>query len=515
MKKTIPKNVKADTKARKIPSPLAAKTVKSDHSRPPIKPRAKLNLRTLADLAADPENPRKISKEALAGLQASMDKFGDLSGITFNVRTKHVVAGHQRLDGMRKKYGDLPIREEGDRAWIELPGGKRFYLRLVDWDQDTERAANITANNTAIAGTFTDALQDQLESIQAHDAELFSSLRLDELVKSNAGEEPRDGQDNTPTLRAKAKARTGDVYLLGDHRLMCGDSTKAEDVDKLMAGERAALVFTDPPYGVDYESQAEDESKRRIIGDEKTGDELIKKILLPAMRQMSRVAEDSAAFYIWHASSTRDEFAYAMKAAGLVERQYIIWAKHSFVMGHSDYHWAHEPAFYAAKDGHSPLFYGDRTQQTVWTAALSRSENGTGEMAIHLGTGLLLLDGQGGQLFIQGKAPKGKKVRKLHLSPGQNLTMAHEGAMQTLWYVSKDAKIQHPNQKPVELSVRAIENSTQPGQAVLDLFAGSGSTLMGCEQSRRRCYTMEMDAMHVDQIVSRWETATGRKARMG
>jgi DNA modification methylase len=480
----------------------------------------RVGLKTLAGLKVDPENPRKISKAALAGLQTSMGKFGDLSGIVFNRRTGELVAGHQRVDGLRKRHGDLPVHHEGEQAWIDVPGDlkanppirpHRFHIRIVDWDRETQRMANITANNQAIAGTFTDALQAQLDEIQEANDALFAELRLDELQDGPTPPDPEPGADDTPSRRAKAKARPGDVYLLGKHRLMCGDSTKAQDVDRLMAGERAACVFTDPPYGVEYESDAADAELRSIQNDDLKDGELIKKLLAPAMRQMARVAEDTAAFYIWHASSTREEFAYAMKAAGLVERQYLIWAKNSLVLGRADYQWAHEPCFYAAKDGASPAFYGDRTHQTVWTAVLSRDAGR--EMAIHIGNGVLLTDGQGGQIFVQARAPKGKKVRKLHVTMDQRLAMAHEGSTDTVWFVAKDSKLQHPNQKPVELSIRGIENSTQPGQVVLDLFGGSGSTLMGAEQTGRRAFLMEKDVLHVDQIIERWEKATGGKAR--
>jgi hypothetical protein len=168
---------------------------------PPSKRHAK--LRTSADLIPDPENPREIEDENLEGLQVSMAEFGDLSGIVFNSRTGQLVAGHQRMSGIRKKFGDLPIEREGERAWIRIPGGKIFAIRLVDWDAPTQRAANIAANNPYIAGHFTDSLRPQLEEIRARNQALFDSLRLAPMVM------PARGMDT-----GAARATLGEKFLV-------------------------------------------------------------------------------------------------------------------------------------------------------------------------------------------------------------------------------------------------------------------------------------------------------------
>lgn len=267
------------------------------------------------------------------------------------------------------------------------------------------------------------------------------------------------------------------------------------------------MVFTDPPYGVSYKARGGDFEV--IEGDDKRDDELYGKLLLPAFKHLAAHAASSAAFYVWHASSTREDFAQALKAAGLVERQYLIWAKIGPVLGHSDYRWQHEPCFYASRDGVKPTFYGDRTHSTVWRAALRTGK----DLVYAVSQGLLLLDGAGGTMFVKASPPAGKKVRKIRLAPAQVAHLETGGAPGTVWEVGRDGgDYQHPTQKPVELAVRAIENSSKPGEVVVDAFLGSGTTLLGAELRGRRCYGLELDPQYVDVIVRRWEQATGRKA---
>ena len=472
----------------------------------------------MKDLAPAPYNPRKIDAEDLVNLHASMREFGDLSGIVKNIGTGHLVGGHQRVKAFDPAW---PIRKEkasdsvGTVAvgHIETPYGRWSY-REVDWPEEKEKAANVTANK--IRSDFDrSALAEVLVDLDTANFDIaLTGFSLEEVQKIIGGEPEVPGDaDHVPALKSKAVTKHGDVWELGEHRLMCGDSTREDDVRTLTGSQAADLVFTDPPYGVNYRSRSERKEFDPVKGDSRQADELITKILLPAFRNAVKFTSPSAAFYIWHASSTREEFAHAMKAAGLVERQYIIWAKNNFVMGHADYHWAHEPCFYAAKDGQRPDFYGDRTQQTVWTAVAARSSSCPEDQVVTtLAGGLLLVDGRGGQVVLMPRAPKGKKIRKVRLEPGQTVAIGHESAQSTLWLVGKDASIEHPTQKLVELAVRAIENSSRPGQAVLDLFVGSGCTLIAAEVTGRKCFAMEMDPLYCDQIVERWEKFTGKKA---
>lgn len=236
-----------------------------------------------------------------------------------------------------------------------------------------------------------------------------------------------------------------------------------------------------------------------------TDDDLYNTLLLPAFNNYRKHTIPKAAFYIWHAGSTRRDFEDAMTQAGLAERQYIIWAKNGISIGRSDYQHAHEPCFYAAKDGETPNYYGDRAQHTIWRVTTKQD----GLQMTVLGGGVVLTDGKGGQLCITDKPPKGKKMRYIRMEEGQPVDLYRDDRMQTLWEVARETGYLHPTQKPVEIPVRAIENSSQPGDIVLDFFGGSGSTLMGAELTGRRCYTTELDPVYCDVIVSRYVGQTG------
>jgi DNA modification methylase len=321
---------------------------------------------------------------------------------------------------------------------------------------------------------------------------------------------PVDPED-APLPQKRPVVRKGDLWALGTHRMLCGDATKPEGWSTLFRREMASLVFTDPPYGVSYAGRS---GKFEVIeGDDKRRDDLYR-MLVESFKNMTRHSTDLAAFYIWHASSSRNDFAEAMTAAGLIERQYLIWAKPSISLGYSDYQWAHEPCFYASK-GPSPKFYGDATSSTIWRVGLV----GAKSASVTLGTGLLVLDGTGRMLYLQPKPPKAKKVRELRLAKDrQELHVVDEsgsGANGTMWEVARERDYEHPTQKPVELARRAIENSSLPGEIVADGFLGSGTTLIAAEITGRRCFGLELDPIYADIVVRRWERFAGRAATLG
>jgi DNA modification methylase len=262
-----------------------------------------------------------------------------------------------------------------------------------------------------------------------------------------------------------------------------------------------AGVHTDPPYGVSYEAQSGKFAE--IAGDGKRNDELVA-LLRAAFQNMAARTLDDAAWYIWHASTTREDFAYAMKEAGLLERQYLVWVKPAAVLGRSDYRWGHEPCFYASKDGHTPAFYGDRTNETVWRVA-ARTKDGPAGI---VGQGTYLQTGQGDGIFLTARPPKGKKARSYRLNLGETMTLATTSAAGTVWEISRDHAAAHPTQKPVELPRRAILNSTKPGQVVLDAFLGSGSTLIAAELTGRRCFGTELDPKYAAVTLDRWARTT-------
>ena len=229
-----------------------------------------------------------------------------------------------------------------------------------------------------------------------------------------------------------AYSKKGDVFVFGKHRLMCGDSTKSEDVEKLRDGALMDMIFTDPPYNVDYEGQ--DGMK---IQNDKQSDEDFYNFLLSAFKNMYDSLKPGGPIYVCHADSEGVNFRNAFKNAGFKLAECLIWVKNSLVLGRQDYHWRHEPILYGWKEGSSHYFINDRSQDTVW----------------------------------EYNKPK---VNDLH-----------------------------PTMKPLELVGRAIKNSSKNGDKVLDLFGGSGSTMIAAEQIGRVAYLMELDEKYTDVIVKR------------
>jgi len=319
--------------------------------------------------------------------------------------------------------------------------------------------------------------------------------------------EPRKGKTEPDAIPSQktTNIKNGDVYELGKHRIMCGDATKAADYKKLMKADKADLVFTDPPYGVSYES-----AEGSIMGDKKRDDDLLGKLLAPAFKNMVRHTKDSAAFYIWHASNTRRDFDEALTAAGLEEKQYIIWVKDSLVLGWADYHSQHEPCFYLQKCGQSAKWYGTRSNTTTWRITTKQN----GEHFVSLVDGLRLSDGNGSEIYLTPKSPKNKKTRLIRTKDAEAVNISMPADDTSTWEVKRITRnYVHPAEKPTELARRAIENSTPRGGTVLDTFLGSGSTLIAAEQQERICYGLELDPKYVQVIISRWEAFTGRKAK--
>jgi DNA modification methylase len=341
---------------------------------------------------------------------------------------------------------------------------------------------------------------DDVAGMVVDDAALRALLRVDDEPDTGATD-----PDSMPVMGGTIYVKPGDLWQLGDHRLLCGDALDRATWARLMAGQRAALVHTDPPYGVSYESSSGKHDA--IANDELTGDGLLD-FLAVAFTRLVENSDPTAAFYIWHASANRDEFSLAMKRAGLLERQYLIWVKPSPTLGHADYQQAHEPCFYAHRAGQSPAFFGARDQQTVW---LVDGRAGTGKGAT-IGNGVLLTDGAGRQLWMTPTPPKGRKVRTIRIDQDETLELGQPGAESDAWFIGRDHKPLHPTQKPVEIPRRALTNSSGPGDIVLDPFSGSGSTLMACEQLGRRAYAIELEPHYVQLTIERWQAFTGAKA---
>jgi DNA modification methylase len=257
------------------------------------------------------------------------------------------------------------------------------------------------------------------------------------------------------------ETRYGDVWRLGRHVLMCGDSTNKQDVLRLMDGQQAALVVTDPPYNVAFESDSAElaaDGRESIMNDDMPLEQFVA-FLDAVFANYSAIMDPKAAIYVFHPSLYQREFENAMNKAGIVVRTQCIWVKNAASFGFAQYKYKHEPVFYAHLKGKAPAWYGDRKQTTVWRAGL----------------------------------------------PGE------QREPETVWEVSRGdvSKYVHPTQKPLDLLAIPIGNSSQKGDVVVDLFGGSGSTLMTCEQMGRICRTMELDPKFCDVIKRRFFEATG------
>ena len=447
-------------------------------------------------VVGNPRNPNEHPEEQIELLAKIISHQGWRNNITVSRQSGFVVKGHGRL-----------------MAAIKL-GCRQVPVEYQNYATEADEWADLTADNrlAELSEMNDEKLAEILAEINSSDLSIemagFTDEDLDSLIGSiiEPEEEPEpQNHDQELQQPLPPMSKPGDLWLLGPHRLICGDATDEPTIERLMDGEKASMVHTDPPYGVSYQGAANSGHWDMIKNDDKTGDDLFNNLLLPAFNNYRKHTIPQAAFYIWHASSTRRDFEDAMMQAGLAERQYLIWAKNGISLGRADYQHAHEPCFYACKAGEAPNYYGDRAQHTIWRVTTRQD----GNMMTVLGGGVVLTDGKGGQLCITDKPPKGKKMRYVRMDEGTPIDLYKDDRMQTIWEVARETGYLHPTQKPVEIPVRAIENSSQPGDIVLDFFGGSGSTLMGAELTGRRCFSTELDPIYCDVIVSRYVAQTG------
>lgn len=405
-------------------------------------------------------NPRK-NDEAVEYVANSIKEFGFKVPIIVD-KDYEIIAGHTRLKAA-KQLGlkEVPI------------------IIADDLTEEQVKAFRLADNKVSeIAEWDFNLLDNELSNILDID---MSNFGFDVFEEEEEQEIIED--DFEVIVPEEPKAKLGDIYQLGNHRLMCGDSTKEEDVDKLINGAVIDLVVTDPPYNVDSGSKAEAINKygykfsdRHIKNDCMLEYQFVE-FLDKAFYNMNKHLKVGGAFYIWHASTTVYEFEKALRLNNLKTRQQLIWVKNSFVLSRQDYHWQHEPCLYGWKEGAAHYFIDDRTQSTVYE-----------------------------------DLPDFDKMKKEELK--ELLKEIYTGKIQTT-ILREDKPLrseEHPTMKPVKLIGRLVSNSSRKNENVLDLFGGSGTTLIACEQLNRNCYMMEFDPKYVDVIINRWETFTGQKA---
>ena len=390
------------------------------------------------------ENNPRFNDKAVDQVAKSIKDFGFRVPITIN-KENIVITGHTRLLAAKK----LGMRE--------VP-----VIAIEDLSDDQIRAYRLVDNKVAEIATWNyELLEKELEEID---------LNLDEFNFEIPGADSRLKDDDYKLKLPKTpKSKLGDIYKLGNHYLMCGDSTKREDIEKLVSGTVIDALITDPPYNVDYKK-----SELGPLANDNLTDEGYFKLLSDSFAAASHVMKKGAPFYIWHADSENIIVKKACESTDWTIRQSLIWVKSNFVIGRQDYQWQHEACFYGWKNGARHYFINDRTFSTV--------------------------------NYDEVKALSGAQAKKILLEylekkPG---TVLNE---------DKPLKNDnHPTMKPIKLMGRQINNSTKQGESILDIYAGSGSTMIAAEQLNRKCYLMEIDPQYVDAIIDRYEKFTGNKA---
>ena len=383
-------------------------------------------------------NSRTHSEAQVAQIAASIREFGFTNPVLIDAEGG-IIAGHGRVMGARQLQ------------MAEVPCIRLGYLT------ESQRRAYVIADNklAANAGWDEEMLGLELRELMAggYDVGLtgFTLPEIDELLADlDATKDGKTDPDAAPPVEAVAVTRPGDVWVLGRHRIMCGDSTVADQVALLMSGAKAALMQTDPPYGIAYNSKdlhINGTNHADIENDDLDG-EVLQAFLEGMIRAALPHLNDNAAYYLWHPMLTQGTFfAAAAAAAGILVHRQLIWQKPSLVFGRGDYHWQHELCFYGWRKGFRPPFYGPRNQTTLWA-------------------------------------------------------------------VGRETSKDHPTAKPVALWLPPIENHTKAGEAMYEPFSGSGSQIIAAEQTGRRCYAMELSPQYVDVAVRRWQQFTGKRATL-
>jgi len=390
----------------------------------------KIQYKPIADLIPYARNSRTHDEAQVAQIAASIREFGWTNPILLD-GNNGIIAGHGRV---------LAAQKLGE---IEVPT-----IELGHMSESQKRAYIIADNTLALnAGWDNEMLITEFLDLKSVGYDLnLTGFSLNEINELNPEViEGLTDEDAVPEVPIEPKSKLGDIYTLGNHRLMCGDSTSIDAVNELTNGHGVDMLLTDPPYNVAYEGGTKE---KLTIQNDSMEDEQFRQFLRDAFVTADTVMKKGAVFYIWHADSEGYNFRGACKDAGWQVRQCLVWKKSSLVMGRQDYHWKHEPCLYGWKEGAGHLWAADRKQTTI-----------------------LEFD-----------------------KPSRNG--------------------EHPTMKPVALFEYQMLNNTKGGDVVLDLFGGSGTTLLAAEKHGRHAYLMELDPKYCDVIVKRWEEFTGKTAEL-
>jgi site-specific DNA-methyltransferase (adenine-specific) len=392
---------------------------------------------SVAELLFHPKNPNHHSNEQIKRLAQILRYQGFRSPIVVSNLSGFVTVGHGRIEAAKLN------------GWDKVP------VSYQDYEDEAQEYAHIVSDNSIAEWATLDLAEINTEMLDLGPDFDIDLLGLKDFTIDPVDKYADKDADAVPEPPKVAKSKLGDLYILGNHRLLCGSSTDPTDMQKLMDGQLADLWLTDPPYGVDLSGKHEAMAKsgRKFHSGDIKNDSLpldeMKVFWTKAAQEAHKACKDKSAYY-WFACQGGDQMMMMMMMAlGDAEWQVkheLIWVKNAFVLGRADYHYQHEPIIYGWKRKGTHEWFGDRSESSC--------------------------------IFHN----------KHHL------------------------KQDHPSSKPVEIMERLIGNNTAKGHLVLDSFGGSGSTLIACEKTNRRCFMMELDPIYIDVIVQRWEEFTGQKA---
>lgn len=417
----------------------------------------------IAKLKPYVKNAKKHGAAQVEKLKASIQEFGFLTPCLID-KEFNLIAGHGRLAAAKE---------------LQL---EKVPCVFVEGLSDDQRRAYILADNRLgeLGEWDMELVSEELKALNDNGFTLeltgfeFDDITSDDIDFSDLDEKANKIEEEAPE---ESTTKSGQIFKLGNHLLMCGDSAKDDDLKKLMGKELADLVITDPPYNIDYEGGTKD--KLKIKNDAMTDLEF-DNFLNAVIANLKNYLKIGGVYYIWLPSTGIDAFSLALKKNGLQVKQLLIWVKNTFSLGRQDYQWRHEPCIYGWKEGAAHYFTDDRTKSTVFEKKIKVDDL---------------------------TEPEAKNMLKAFFSEIEfTATVMHE---------KKPARSAvHPTMKPVNLIMRQIENSSKENDLILDLFGGSGTTLIACEQKRRRCKMMEYDPHYCDVIIARWEKLTGQKAEL-
>ena len=418
----------------------------------------KIVKKKIEELKAASYNPRKDLKpgdKEYEKLKRSITQFGYVEPVIWNERTGTVVGGHQRLKVLK------------DLGYDEID------CVIVNLSLEQEKALNVALNK--ISGEWdNNLLGDLLKDLEqsgfditltgfdlSEAKDLFGKGSMENVHEDNFNAE-KEVKDIT-----EPKTKLGDIYHLGEHRIICGDSTNVEYYKKVLDGQQIDLVVTDPPYNIDYGGTIS--GNGRDIANDNMSDSEFYEFLLGFYKACFEVIKKGGPIYVFHSTKETVNFINAMIDAGFKYAQTLVWYKNHFTLGRQDYQWIHEPILYGWKEGQSHYFINDRTISTV----------------------------------IEELRLNGKKMSKNELLEILNKITGLETSV--ILDNKPNKSVEHPTMKPITLCAKLIYNSSHEGDIVFDSFLGSGSTLIAADQLNRRCYGIELEPKYCDVIVKRYK----------